>query len=549
MRVVTSSCLWWAAESTHLSNGWIQADRLTDPKTFMTVRFALQKAEPAALEQALLSISDPTSAGFRQYLGDAEVAQLVRPRAGAAEAVESWVHSMMGEDSQVERSKHGDYISVSSTAAGVKQAFVGLIDNVASFQHEAATKSVVRAVTPPSSTPTSLVPSALKDHVSAVLDLIELLPVPPRQKLASMGQPGDTILPQILHKQYGMLDDPEAIGGRTETSQGVAMFEEAEFRQTDVTAFQNAYDLPNVEFQINGPNDGGYFGEAGLDTQWITATGRGVPSWWIARDSFDMLAWCEQVLNMTKPPSVVSISWGSSESNFQVEHLQAGSDCFQKMGVQGISVFTASGDEGTGKKGTFGCKGFDPDWPASCPYITSVGGTYLQSGTENGWASSGGGFSAVFPRPAWQDKVVAAYKQSATLPDSTLFAGDGAGKPDVAALCTNFQVFSAGSAQGTLTGTSAASPAFAGMVAVVNDLLADAGKPTVGFINPALYAAAESSKADFLGFDVTTGNNKHSGCKAGFPAVEGWDAVTGLGTPSFQKLKTVLMTGFGSVSV
>jgi len=501
------------------------------------------------LEASLAAISDSRSPRFRKYLSDAEIADLVRPRDGAAEAVEAWAHEMMGGDVQLERSKHGEYVLLSSTASSVSKAFRGLIDDVSIFTHDASSTRALRAVAP-SATPSSLVPSALKDHVSSVLDLTELFPIPPRKKnLSADGQPGDKIEPPILHKQYGLLDDPEAIGGRTSTSQGVAMFEQAEFRPADLVAFQKAYGLPEVEFQINGPNNGGYFGEATLDTQWITATGRAVPSWWIARDQFDMLAWCEQVLNMTNPPSVVSISWGSGESNYHTEHMQAGSECFQKMGAQGITVFTASGDDGTGKQGFLGCKKFDPNWPASCPYITTVGGTYLQSGIENGWAGSGGGFSAVFARPAWQDKTVAAYMQSATLPDSKLYAADGCAKPDIAALSTNYQVYSAGAAAGTLTGTSAASPAFAGMVAVINDLLVASGKPTVGFINPALYAAAESGAADFLGFDVVTGNNKHSGCKAGFPAVEGWDAMTGLGTPTFQKLKSVLVDTSESLSV
>lgn len=357
------------------------------------------------------------------------------------------------------------------------------------------------------------------------------------------GQPGDLIEPPVLHELYGLTEDAADVGGRTATSQGVAMFEQAEFRPSDLRAFQDAYKLPEVDFKINGPNDGGYFGEATLDTQWITATGRAVPSWWIARDQFDMLAWCEQVLNMTTPPSVVSISWGSGESNYHAEHMQAGSDCFQKMGAQGITVFTASGDDGTGKQGLFTCKQFDANWPASCPYITTVGGTYLESGTEKGWSMSGGGFSAVFPRPSWQDKAIASYKDSAALPDSSLWSSGGCGKPDIAAVSTNYQVFSAGAAAGTLSGTSAASPAFAGMVSVINDLLVAAGKPTVGFMNPLLYAAAEGSEAGFTGFDVLEGNNKHSGCKAGFPAVEGWDAVTGFGTPTLQKLKALLLAG------
>lgn len=141
------------------------------------------------------------------------------------------------------------------------------------------------------------------------------------------------------------------------------------------------------------------------------------------------------------------------------------------------------------------------------------------------------------------------YLQSATLPSSDLFTEGGRAIPDIAALSTNYRTFSGGFHGGSVSGTSAASPAFAGLVAVINDLLVDSGKSTVGFINPALYAAAEAGSADFLGFDVVTGNNKHSGCDAGFPAIEGWDAVTGLGTPLFQNLKAVLMADSKTVAV
>ena len=90
-------------------------------------------------------------------------------------------------------------------------------------------------------------------------------------------------------------------------------------------------------------------------------------------------------------------------------------------------------------------------------------------------------------------------------------------------------------ATGTLSGTSAATPTFAGMVARINDDLVKAGKPTVGFINPALYKAGGS-----VGTDIVDGNNKKRGCKAGFPATAGFDAVTGLGTPLWSKLLQVL---------
>lgn len=61
--------------------------------------------------------------------------------------------------------------------------------------------------------------------------------------------------------------------------QGVAAFEDAEFKPSDVAQFQKDYNLTDVVVSILGPNNGGYYGEAGLDTQYIFSTGSGIPTW------------------------------------------------------------------------------------------------------------------------------------------------------------------------------------------------------------------------------------------------------------------------------
>eukprot|EP00494_Astrolonche_serrata_P018187 UN18379 len=67
------------------------------------------------------------------------------------------------------------------------------------------------------------------------------------------------------------------------------------------------------------------------------------------------------------------------------------------------------------------------------------------------------------------------------------------------------------------------------MVSVINDGLISAGKPPVGFINQVLY------KVGTLGLDIVDGNNKVGGCPAGFPAVKGWDAITGIRISTVQE--------------
>merc|ERR1711871_1201085 len=197
------------------------------------------------------------------------------------------------------------------------------------------------------------------------------------------------------------------------------------------------------------------------------------------------------------------------------------------MGTLGISIFAASGDEGTGKQGFWKCAKFDPTWPASSPYVTAVGGTYLSDGTEIGWGYSGGGYSAIFGRPEYQNEAVSAYESSgAPFPSSSLYNASGRCTPDVSALSTNFRTIAIG-AYGCISGTSAATPVFAGLVAKINADLQHSGKPPVGFINPTLY----KSGAQTIGFDVVSGDNKAQGCPAGFSATQGFDCVTGLGSP------------------
>ncbi len=74
-------------------------------------------------------------------------------------------------------------------------------------------------------------------------------------------------------------------------------------------------------------------------------------------------------------------------------------------------------------------------------------------------------------------------------------------------------------------GTSASTPTVAAIIALVNDALIDAGRPPLGFLNPWLYSVGASAFRD-----VKVGSNM--GCNtSGFPATEGWDPATGLGTP------------------
>jgi len=219
-------------------------------------------------------------------------------------------------------------------------------------------------------------------------------------------------------------------------------------------------------------------------------------------------------------PSVISISWGGPESSWTPQSLAAFDSAFQAAAAMGISVFAASGDDGS-SDGVHDGKSH-VDFPASSPHVTACGGTRVtasggaisaeqvwNNGAGNG--AGGGGVSVAFEAPSWQAGLKATTKAG----QATVLAKRGV--PDVAGDAdpqSGYEVRVDGQTS-VIGGTSAVAPLWAGLIAIVN-----ANKKTrVGFVNPALY----NQPAAF--HDITTGDNGN------FKAASGWDACTGLGTP------------------
>jgi len=151
-------------------------------------------------------------------------------------------------------------------------------------------------------------------------------------------------------------------------------------------------------------------------------------------------------------------------------------------------------------------------------------------------------FSVVADRPSYQDSAVTGYLASGVqLPPSTYFNGKGRGFPDVAALGSAILIYD--DIVEPVGGTSASSPIFAGVIALLNDIVVDkTGKP-LGFLNPLLYQMATEKPSTF--HDITLGDNfcTEGGCVRtckGFNATVGWDPVTGLGSPVYSEMLTYL---------
>lgn len=168
--------------------------------------------------------------------------------------------------------------------------------------------------------------------------------------------------------------------------------------------------------------------------------------------------------------------------------------------------------------------------------VTSIGGTEnVAPEVAVTRFPSGGGFSNYFERPSYQTSDVQAYVNA--LPNGTytgLYNPSGRAFPDVAAQGDRYRIWLKGSPR-SIGGTSASSPAFAGLVALLNDARFAKGKKSLGFLNPLIYSA----KARGVWNDVTVGKNPGCGTQ-GFNATKGWDPVTGLGTMNFAKLLAIV---------
>ncbi|CAK7213069.1 hypothetical protein SBRCBS47491_001677 [Sporothrix bragantina] len=284
-----------------------------------------------------------------------------------------------------------------------------------------------------------------------------------------------------------------------------------------------------------------------------------------------------------EPTNVISISYGGGEADLPAYYAKRQCTEIMKLGLQGVTVVISSGDDGVASGaydgGNYdGCGGdgqiFFPASDATCPYVLAVGGTEfdlaepLSTGSGSNHTGnytspsssssahvprlteratsrfgSGGGFSNYFPQPTYQSGAVAQYFDKVSLPFSgyvdmgnSTFSGagngvyhiGGRGYPDVSAIGDHYvTVLNAGWA--TIGGTSLAAPVWASVLTLINEERLAQGKKTVGFVNPVLYAHPEVFN------DITSGSNPGCGTD-GFPAAEGWDPVTGLGSPNYPKL-------------
>ncbi|KAF3073462.1 Tripeptidyl-peptidase sed2 [Trichoderma lentiforme] len=538
---------------------------------FAKVAIALQPDGRELLEQTLHQVSDPSSKQYGKYLSGEEAKALLRPRQVSTDTVKGWL------------------LGAGIAAADIVSDGQFIHAEIKVEQAQSLLGSGYNSTLGSQTIPVSSLPEEVGTHVTTIqyapipvsatypIDNLPVASPDPKQNQTEipvdLKECNSTITPGCLRKLYHVGD----YRAQPETSSlfGIVGFvgQSAQFDQ--ITKFLNDYApyAANASFSVESVNGGLNHqgndtsqGEANADMEYAISLGYNIPVRFYATggDNRDIVP--DLDLNDTKSeslepylefarhlldldddqlPSVVSISYGANEQLFPKAYAQQVCDIFGQLGTRGVSIVVSSGDIGPGMScqsndGTKKQK-FMPSFPATCPYVTSVGGTFEIS-PEIAANFSSGGFSDYFDRPKWQDETVGKYLELHGEEWKDYYNPTGRGFPDVAAQGVNFQSWSHGN-ESSFTGTSVSAPAFAALIALLNDHRHGEGRPSMGFLNPWIYSIGNDAFTDIT-------ESKSLGCygismsgaespvipNAGWSAVPGWDPVTGLGTPLFDKL-------------
>ncbi|KAG9733026.1 subtilisin-like protein, partial [Aureobasidium melanogenum] len=524
------------------------------------------------LHKTLANISTPGHEDYGKYLNETELETVVRPSETSTNAVLKFL-----EDSGIPRSdleQHGDWIDF---AADIETADRMMNASFTKYREDTGRGIIIRTQQ-----------YSLPDEVARHVDMVEPTTqfsreVRPRkpgsvhsdqasQEMIDHHDCNRTITPDCLRTLYNLPLASTLRNTSTHGHIGIAGFLAEYPHQKDFDMFTKKFapylvDVVEPRFiSVDGErNHSTYTGEreANLDVQYAAAMGYPLPVQYYythglgvdkenhslrnltgASSELDiMLLRYLRDLPKSSLPHTLSVSYGGSEKALPNAYARKICDMYGELGARGVTIVVASGDYGPGLacRGKHG-KRLDPIFPATCPYVTSVGGTQSINPELAGIVSSGG-FSDVFPRPDWQEKEVENYLDTLGTRLAGMYNSSGRGFPDVSAQMMNYWVVDNLQATAENSGTSASTPTVAGIVGLVNSALIGAGKSPLGFMNPFLYSVARQAFQE-----VDGGSSK--GCwqvskdkitTVDLNATTGWDPITGIGTPDFQKLLSIAM--------
>ncbi|XP_053872087.1 tripeptidyl-peptidase 1 [Malaclemys terrapin pileata] len=528
------------------------------PLDELVLTFALRQQNVEHLVKLVGRVSDPDSPQYGKYLSLEELRTLVQPSLLTLSTVHKWLGAYGIKGCKTISTL--DFLECVMPASTAER----LLPGAQFHRYESGQRSAVR----------SPVPYTLREDLAEHIDFVGgLHRFPAERKVVTRASGKEEamaryqqraafhlgVTPSVIRKRYNLTDGD--IGALPNNSQACAQFLEQYFHPADLAEFMklfaSSFGHRSRVDQVVGHQELGKAGlEASLDVEYIMSTGANISTWVFSNagrheSQEPFLAWLLLLSNMSSVPWVHSVSYGDDEDSLSRAYMERVNVEFMKAAARGLTVLFASGDAGAGcRKLAGGSHTFRPSFPASSPYVTTVGGTAFKNPFRVTWEVtdyiSGGGFSNVFPMPDYQAAAVRNFLHSAPkLPPLSYYNSSGRAYPDLAALSDNYWVVTNRIPLPWVSGTSASTPVVGGIMALINDRRLQKGLPPLGFLNPALYKLQEKGPTDAL-YDVTQGC--HLSCLdaavegQGFCAGPSWDPVSGWGTPNFPQLLKALLT-------
>ncbi|KAH8995512.1 subtilisin-like protein, partial [Lactarius hatsudake] len=445
--------------------------------TTIDIYIALNPHQEDALIDALYEVSDPRHPRYGAHLSKEQVAELVRPHPDTLELVSSWIAHHGVRPSSISTTHGGAWLTVSNLLVSQANEMLGASYQL--YRHAKVNDTIIRTVS-------YALPEVLHSHIQAVAPTTyfsstrTLRQTPRRRSVeaaaalaeaeAASGKPVTVLSSRAsrvwpaqlrgLYKTFAYV--PTAAD---QNALGVFGYQKQYPSETDLTKFMTFFrsdvQPPSLAtFTVERVNGGEYDPdnpgeEANVDVQYSSAMAYPTPIIFYSTGGSgkvsesgvplpgDMtLESLEYLLKKTDIPQTISISYGAYERDVPRDYARALCILFAQLGTRGVSVLFPSGDDGVGKncKDKSGNVRFVPEFPASCPYLTTVGGT-TDYDPEVAAPLSGGRFSDHFPRPVYQDVAVSAFLERQGAQYSGLYNPEGRGIPDIAAQALKFRIF------------------------------------------------------------------------------------------------------------
>jgi uncharacterized repeat protein (TIGR01451 family) len=531
--------------STHvpaaIASGHLQpAGNLPDTNV-LHLAIGLPLRNKPAMDKLLRQIYDPNSPNYHHYLSVAEFTERFGPGKADYDALQDF--ALANHLKVTATHPNRVLLDVDASVADIRRVFHV---NIRTYNHPRENRQFFA----PDKEPTlELAVPVL--HISGLDNFtlprpIGLRPGGGKAKSLQEGSgPGGNYIGFDLRRAYAPGVTLNGLG------QNVALVEFDGYFASDIVAYEqetgeaqqlglpfvNLVNVP-IDGGVSIPSEGGDI-EVSLDIEMVIAMAPGVSTIYVYESPVTII---DDVINRIATDdssSQISSSWiyATDPTTEQI---------FQEFALQGQSYSNGSGD-GDAYSG-----GVNP--PCDDPYITLVGGTELsmtnnaltyvsdvvwQEGYEppggnpqqNGWTGSGGGISTVWPIPIWQQGINMTTNQGSTSFRNT---------PDVAMTAQSLWVIALDGQALPVGGTSAASPLWAGFIALANQQARLYASKPVGFPNPAVYAIGKSALYTNCFHDVTNGNNTNGPSPTNFFASPGYDLCTGWGTPTGSNLINLL---------